>query len=86
MTPADEAAVREALSPELRALFTVSVHPGFRWSEQAGLRWADVNFLTGLITVSRSKSGHSRSLRNFEKTSTRSLPGELVYRNYAPRL
>jgi hypothetical protein len=21
------------------------VHPGFRWSEQVGLRWADVNFL-----------------------------------------
>jgi len=58
----DEAAIRDALRPELRALFTVSVHTGLRWSEQRALRWADVDFLTGQITVTRSKSGHSRQV------------------------
>jgi site-specific recombinase XerD len=62
LTSTDEEAVREALPTPLRALFTVSVHTGFRWSEQLGLRWAEVDFLTGLITVSRSKSGHSRQV------------------------
>jgi site-specific recombinase XerD len=62
LTKADETAVRDALRPELRALFTVSVHTGLRWSEQRALRWADVDFLTGLIAVTRSKSGHSRQI------------------------
>ena len=57
-----EAAVCEALKPDLRALFTVSVHTGLRWSEQIALRWSDVDFLTGLMTISRSKSGHSRQV------------------------
>jgi len=62
LTEADEAAVHEALPPALRPLFTVSVHTGLRWSEQIGLSWADVDFLTGLITVARSKSGHARQV------------------------
>lgn len=62
LMPEDEAAVREALRPDLRPLFTVSVHTGLRWSEQIGLRWADVDFLAGLITVTHSKTGYSRQV------------------------
>lgn len=72
---AEEDAVRAQLSPEalrtgrptldarhadLRPLFSVSVHTGLRWSEQIALTWGDVDFLTGLLTVRRSKSGYGR--------------------------
>ena len=45
-TSADEEAIREALPAALRTLFTVSVHTGLRLSEQLGLTWGDVDFLT----------------------------------------
>lgn len=58
----EERAVGEALPGPLRALFTVSVHTGLRWSEQLALRWRDVDFLTGTMTVVRSKNGDSRGV------------------------
>jgi integrase len=58
----EETAIRQALRPELRSLFIVSVHTGLRWSEQVGLEWRDVDFLTGHITVEQSKSGYSRQV------------------------
>lgn len=58
----EEAAVREALRPDLRPLFLVSVNTGLRWSEQMALEWADVDLLTGLMTVRQSKSGYSRQV------------------------
>lgn len=60
LTPEEEQVVRDALPPDLRPLFTVSVHTGFRWSEQARVRWADVDALTGIITVPLSKNGYAR--------------------------
>src|SRR5262245_1486953 len=60
--PGEEEAIREALRPELRPLFTASVHTGLRWSEQVALEWRHVDFLTGLITVRESKSGYSRQV------------------------
>jgi site-specific recombinase XerD len=77
LTPEDEAAVRDQLAPEatatgrpmldtrrgdLRPLFTVSLHTGLRWSEQRRLEWRDADFLTGLLTVRQSKSGHARQI------------------------
>jgi site-specific recombinase XerD len=58
----EEQAIRQALRPDLRPMFTVSVHTGLRWSEQLGLRWRDVDFFTGCITVSMSKNGRSRQV------------------------
>ena len=55
----EEAAVRDQLAPELRPLFAFSLHTGLRWSEQAGLCWADVDMLAGVVTVGRSKNGHT---------------------------
>jgi integrase len=77
LTHEEETAVREALAPEairtgrpkldmirpdLRSLFSVSVHTGLRWSEQLALRWEDVDFLAGIMTVTQSKSGYSRQV------------------------
>jgi integrase len=56
----EEAAIRDQLAPELRPLFAFSLHTGLRWSEQAALRWADVDMLAGVVTVGRSKNGHTR--------------------------
>jgi len=56
----EEDALREALSPELRPLFTVSVQTGLRWTEQVKLRWCDVDLHSGVITVPRSKHGEVR--------------------------
>jgi len=56
----EEDAVRAALPPELRPLFTVSINTGLRWSEQAELEWRDVDILTGIITVRLSKNGSRR--------------------------
>lgn len=58
----EEAALREALPADLRPLFTVAVHTGLRWSEQDGLRWRDVDMLTGVIAIGRSKNGYGRRL------------------------
>ena len=52
--------MHDALSTELRPLFTVSVNTGLRWSEQVGLSWSNVDLHTGTITVARSKHGDSR--------------------------
>src|SRR5688500_3632982 len=46
----------------LRPLFTVSIHTGLRWSEQLALEWKDADFLTGILSVTRSKNGHSRQV------------------------
>ena len=40
--------------------FTFSVHTERRWSERAGLRWRDVDALTGTITVLFCKNGTTR--------------------------
>jgi site-specific recombinase XerD len=58
----EEAGLREALPPELRPPFTLSLHTGLRWSEQRALRWHDVDVLSGLITIGRSKNGASRQV------------------------
>jgi integrase len=62
LAPEEEAAIREALPDLLRPAFTVSVNTGLRWSEQAGLRWRDVDMLTGIITVRISKNGTTRQV------------------------
>jgi len=56
----EEQALRDALPPELRPLFAVSINTGLRWSEQIKLTWADVDMLAGTISIGRSKNGYSR--------------------------
>ncbi len=58
----EEHALRDALPDDLRPLFTLSLNTGLRWSEQAALRWRDVDVLTGTLAVTHSKNGHGRSV------------------------
>jgi site-specific recombinase XerD len=58
----EEQAIRDALLPVLRPLFTVSVHTGLRWSEQRALQWRDVDLLAGFLTVRHAKNGRSRQV------------------------
>jgi integrase len=45
---------------EDRAKVTVLLHTGFRRGELHGLRWRDVDFKAGVLTVPKSKNGDSR--------------------------
>jgi site-specific recombinase XerD len=60
LTAAEEEAVLTALPAQYRPHFLASVHTGLRWSEQMGLTWRYVDFLTGFLTVPRSKHGGAR--------------------------
>lgn len=42
-----------ASTDRLQALFVVAVHSGMRPSELLGLRWADINLDTGLVSIQR---------------------------------
>lgn len=58
-----EDALHDALSPELRELFTVSVHTGLRWSEQIALEWRLQRGQVGrvLLLDGRDGAGPERS-------------------------
>jgi integrase len=61
LTPTAEAALLTALTEDhYRCMVEVAMHTGLRWSEQMGLRWRDCDFLTGTLTIPRSKHGESR--------------------------
>jgi integrase len=57
-----EHALLAALPPARRPLALVAVNTGLRWSEQASLRWQDVDVLTGFLTVRLGKNGQARRL------------------------
>lgn len=57
----EEAALLKALpSDEDRQRVTVLLHSGFRRGELLGLRWKDVDFKAGVLTVPKSKNGDAR--------------------------
>jgi site-specific recombinase XerD len=58
----EEEALRASLSPELHPAFLFSINTGLRWSEQAALRWRDINVLAGTLTVGTSKNGDGRAV------------------------
>jgi integrase len=62
LTSEEEAAIWEALPESLRPMFTVAVNTGLRWSEQQRLMWADVDMLSGTLTVRLSKHGWTRQI------------------------
>jgi len=43
-----------------RQRVTVLLHTGFRRSELLGLRWKDVDFKAGVLTIPKSKNGETR--------------------------
>jgi site-specific recombinase XerD len=60
LSPPGEAALLAAMPPRRRALVILAVNTGLRWSEQASLRWQDVDVLTGFLTVRLGKNGQVR--------------------------
>jgi len=60
LTEAEEIRLFEALPEELKPLVTVALHTGLRKGELLHLRWEDVDFHSGTLTVARSKNGEAR--------------------------
>lgn len=61
LTQRGEAALLDAIQKEDRCqMVEVAHHTGFRWSEQMRLRERDCDFLTDILTISRSKDGEVR--------------------------
>lgn len=56
------AKIRES-HPEHEAEFELALHTGMRRGEQYGLRWQDVDFKQGIITIPRSKNGEVRHIQ-----------------------
>src|SRR5262249_7088609 len=56
----EETRLRKAIGEEPWPLVAIALHTGFRRSEQFHLRWQDVDFPTGVLTVPRSKHGEVR--------------------------
>lgn len=64
LTDDEEARLLGACSPNLRPLVIAALHTGFRRGELLSLRWCDVDFENGLVTVEAgyTKNGERRSV------------------------
>lgn len=62
LTEDEEQRLRKVLGDEDRAMVAVAVHTGLRQSEEFQLKWENVDFATGIITIPESKSGATRRL------------------------
>jgi integrase len=60
LSQAGEGALLAALPLSRRPLVLLAINTGLRWSEQASLRWHDVDLLTGFVTVRLGKNGRAR--------------------------
>lgn len=60
LTEDEETRLFEALPDDLKPLVTVALHTGLRKAELLHLRWADVDFHSGTLTITRSKHGEAR--------------------------
>jgi integrase len=56
----EETRLRKAIAEDHWTLVAVALHTGLRRSEQFHLRWRDVDFGNGVLTVPRSKHGEVR--------------------------
>jgi integrase len=63
----------------------VAIHTGLRQSEQFNLRWENIDFANGIITIPRSKHGESRRVpmndlvREVFRTRPNRLKGQYVF-------
>jgi len=60
LTDEEEARLRAAIGETDWPFVAVALHTGLRRAEQFHLRWAHVDFGTGILTVPRSKHGEAR--------------------------
>jgi integrase len=89
LTDEEERRLMEALATEEdRDRVTVLLHTGFRRGELLGLRWRDVDFKGGVLTIPKAKNGDARhvpmtsTVRTILSRLPRSLDGSaLVFPN-----
>jgi len=62
LTEEEEARLFAAIPTDYHALVTVALHTGMRKGELLALKWRDVDFKKGLVTVRKSKSGKARHI------------------------
>lgn len=76
---AEEQRLREAIGEAHWPLVAVAIHTGLRRSEQFHLRWENVDFATGILTVPRTKHGGSRRvpMNDTVRGILRARPGRL---------
>lgn len=67
LTEEEETRLKDTIRPGDWPLVAFAIRTGLRQREQFKLRWENVNFATGLITIPRSKSG---KLRRIEMNDT----------------
>jgi integrase len=60
LTPEQEEALLHALPERFRPLILTALHTGMRQGELLRLRWTDIDFNAGVITVNQTKAGESR--------------------------
>jgi integrase len=79
LTDEEEAGLAAELPAADWALVAVALHTGLRQGEQFGLRWEDVDFGTGILTVPRAKSGEARRvpMNDTVRTLLGALPSRL---------
>jgi site-specific recombinase XerD len=79
LTDDEEARLREAIGEAEWPKVAVAIHTGLRRGEQFHLRWADVNFQAGVLTVPRSKSGETRhvAMNDTVRDALAALPSRL---------
>ncbi len=79
LTDEEEQRLQEAIGEAEWPMVAVAIHTGLRQAEQFGLKWENIDFTTGVITVPRSKHGETRHVR-MNKTVRdilRALPSRL---------
>ena len=79
LTQEEEIRLREAIGEAEWTMVAVAIHTGLRQGEQFNLRWRDVDFGTGIITIPRSKHGELRRvpMNDTVREFLRSLPSRL---------
>jgi len=88
----EETKLREAMKPADWPLVAFAIHTGLRQGEQFNLRWDNVDFATGMITIPRAKSGKLRRvpMNDTVRAILRELPSrarsELVFPSKAVEL
>ena len=75
----EDARLREVMEEEDWSIVLVAINTGLRQSEQFNLRWENVDFATGILTVPRSKHGESRRvpMNDTVREVLRTLPSRL---------
>lgn len=62
LSETEEERLMAELADADRVMVEVALHTGMRQGEQLHLRWDDVDFATGILTIPRSKSGEARRI------------------------